>query len=125
MNSEAATSCFLVTAIHVLTGLADGIDHLIQRNHELAIPGEGEIRGGDGFYGTHAIALNTGHLHQATNRVAGQSKAMLHRNLGSILDLTWASSHGGGEPGSGHRCRGTHFALATYLGARDGCIHLK
>ena len=43
MDCEAATSCFLVTAIHVLTGLADSVDHLIERNHELAISGEGEI----------------------------------------------------------------------------------
>ena len=43
MNGEAATSCFLVTAIHVLTCLADGIDDLIERDHKLTIPSEGEI----------------------------------------------------------------------------------
>ena len=39
MNSEAATRCFLVTAIHVFSCFPDGIDHLIERDHELTISG--------------------------------------------------------------------------------------
>ena len=39
MNGEAATRCFLVTAIHVFSCFPDGIDHLIERDHELTISG--------------------------------------------------------------------------------------
>ena len=92
MNCQSTAGGFLVAAVHVLPGFSHCIDHLIQRDHELTVSCECEIRRGDGFNRPHAIAFDAGHLYQATNRITGQSEAVFYGDLCRILDLSRAAA---------------------------------
>ena len=49
---------------------------------------------------------------------------VLERDFCGVFDTRIAGAHGGGQPGSRHRCGGADFSLATDFRARDGGVAL-
>ena len=82
-----------------------------------AVTTQRHTRGINCLHCAHGITFYTGNLHQAANRVTGQSKIMLHGDLGGIFDLLGrAASHLGQGPGR-HRTGRTDFTLTTHFSA--------
>ncbi len=52
-----------------------------------AVPAHGQARGVDGLVRTHGIAFDAGNLHEARDRIAGESQIVFHADLGRVLDL--------------------------------------
>ena len=46
----------------------------------------GHAAGVDGLDRAHGVALDTGNLHQAADRVAGHAEVVFHADLGGVLD---------------------------------------
>ena len=90
VNCQPTAGGLFVLVLHVATGIAHRLDHLIQRNKVLTRPSQCHARSTDRLDRTHRIALDTGHLHKAPNGVTGQTKVVLHGNLSCILNLFWA-----------------------------------
>lgn len=53
----------------------------------LAVAAQGHLRRVDGLHRGDRVALDTGHLDQPANRVAGQPEVVFQTDLGSVLDL--------------------------------------
>ena len=90
----------------------------------LATATQGHPRGTDRLHRTHRIPLNTGHLHQATDRVTGQAEVMFHCNFCSVLYLSRGAAEGIGQGARRHRAGRADLSLAADLGARDGGVDL-
>ena len=90
----------------------------------LAVAAHGHALGVDRLDRAHRVALDTGDLHQAADRIAGQAEIVLHADLGGVLDLVDRAAERRGEAAGGHRAGHADFALATDLGARDRGIFL-
>ena len=113
IHCQPAPGSFLVLGFHIRAGVAHGLDDLVERYKVGSIPAQGHARGIDGLHGSHGVAFNTGHLHQPTDRVTGETEIMLHGDLCRILDLPGCTAiHFSQCPGS-HRTGRTHFTLAT------------
>ena len=65
-------------------------------------PAQGHSRRTDSLYGTHRIAFDTGNLYEAAYRVTGESKVVLHRDLGGIFYLLRRSPQRIRESTCGH-----------------------
>src|SRR5580698_1726306 len=94
VHCQAAEESLFIYAAHVEAGLSHGADDLVQGDAVLAVAMHGETRGVDGLHRTHGVALDTGDLHQATHRIAGEPQVVLHADLGGVLDLRIAAAHG-------------------------------
>src|ERR1700759_5334883 len=87
IHREPAERRLLVFRLHVGAGLAHGGDDLIERDFVAAVALEGERSGGDSLDGAESVALDTGDLHEAADRIAGHAEMMLHADFGGVFDL--------------------------------------
>ena len=85
-----------------MASLPHGLNHGVKRDVVCAVAAQRHSSGIDGFYGSHGVALDAGDLHEAANRVAGESKIVLHADLGGILDLPWPSTERSRESSRSH-----------------------
>src|SRR5262245_11994089 len=78
VHGEAAARSFLVLGLHVRTGLAHGLDDLVEGHVVRAITAQRHARHVDGLGGTDGIAFDAGDLHEPAHRIAGEAEVMLH-----------------------------------------------
>ena len=80
-----------------------GLDHVVEADFRLArVAVQRELRGCDGFHRAHGIAFDAGDLHQAFDRVAGESEVVFHRDLGGHHHLLRIAAQPFGQ------CTGRH-----------------
>ena len=63
------------------------------------------------------ITFNTGYLHQASHRVAGQAKVVLYADLSGILGLDWGATKYLAQRSGRHGAGGANLSLAANFGA--------
>src|SRR5690348_17699547 len=103
VHRESAATGFLVLVLHVAAGVAHGLDDLVERHAVFAVALHRHALGVDGLDRTHGVALDAGDLHQATDRVAGESEVVFHADLGGVLDLVHAATERCRERTGRHR----------------------
>src|ERR671921_189676 len=113
VERQPATGGLLVLVLHVRTGLAHGLDRLVQRDVVPAVTAHGQPGGGDGLDRAHGVALDARDLHQPADGVAGESEVVLDADLGSVLPLLRRPADHLGEAGGGHGARRADLALAA------------
>src|SRR5690606_18470579 len=87
VHRQAAAAGFLVLVLHVVAGLAHGLDDLVEGDLVGPVAAHGHAAGVDRLDRAHGVALDAGDLHQPADRVAGQAEVVLHADLGGVLDL--------------------------------------
>src|SRR5918998_953652 len=87
VEGQPAAGGLLVLVLHVRTGLAHGLDRLVQGHVVAAVAADGHPCGGDRLDGADRVALDAGDLHQAADRVAGQAEVVLDADLRCVLHL--------------------------------------
>ena len=121
---QSAEAGLLVEGRQVVARLLHHVDHSVKAYAVRAV-GKGRIEvavqrpeGGVG------VALDTGYLYHAAYGVAGHAEVMLQRHLGGVFYLGERTAEQVAGRGRRHGASCAHFALATDLGPRDGCILL-
>src|SRR3546814_9061858 len=71
----------------VLAGASHRFDHLIERDDMLPIAPKRERSGVDRLDRSERVALDTRHLDETSNGIAGHAEMVLHRDLSGIFDL--------------------------------------
>src|SRR5919205_4338430 len=102
VEGQPATSGLLVLVLHVRTGLAHGLDRLVQGDVVPAVTAHGHAGGGDGLDRADSVALDARDLHQPADRVAGEAEVVLDADLGGVLHLLRRPADHLGEAGGGH-----------------------
>src|ERR687890_1389717 len=125
VERQPATGGFLVLVLHVRTGLAHGLDRLVQRDVVPAVAADGHAGRGDGLDRADGVALDAGDLHQPADRVAGEPEVVLDADLRGVLPLLGAAPDHLGEAGGGHGAGRADLALAADLRAGDGGVLLE
>src|ERR671917_1071664 len=87
VERQPATGGLLVLVLHVRTGLAHGLDRLVQRDVVPAVAADGHASRGDGLDRADGVALDARDLHQPPDRVAGEAEVVLDADLGGVLHL--------------------------------------
>src|SRR4051794_37016588 len=77
VERETAAGGLLVLVLHVRTGLAHGLDRLVQGDVVPTVATDGHARGGDGLDRADGVALDARDLHQPADRVAGEAEVVL------------------------------------------------
>src|SRR4249919_230875 len=98
VHGEPAARGFLVLFLHVATGVAHRLDHLVERDAVLAVAAQCHARGIDRLHRAHRVALDAGDLHQAADRIASQAEVVLHADLGGVLHLPERTAERGRQP---------------------------
>ncbi len=78
----------------------------------------------DGFHRTHRVALDTGHLHQTADRVAGQAEVVFHADFRSVLDLLHAAAEHFAQGAGRHRTSHADLTLTADFGAGNRSVFL-
>jgi hypothetical protein len=73
VDGQAAASRLLVLDLHVRAGLPHGLDHLVQGDEVPPVAAQREPGRGDRLDARDGVALDARDLHQATDRIAGET----------------------------------------------------
>src|SRR5687768_2551082 len=119
VERQPATGGLLVLVLHVRTGLAHGLDRLVQRDVVPAVAADGHAGRGDGLDRADGVALDAGDLHQPADRVAGEPEVVLDADLGGVLHLLRRPADHLGQAGGGHGAGRADLALAAHLRTGD------
>src|SRR4051812_2163539 len=119
VDRQTAARRFLVLGLHVRARLAHGLDDLVERDVVRAVAAQRHARDVDGFGRADRISFNAGDLHEAADRIAGESEVVLHGDFRRVLDLAHRTAEHRGERRGRHRAGHAHLALAADLGAGD------
>jgi len=87
VEGQTSQAGFLVSGLHVETGLVHGCDDLVEGDLVVAGFVHGHTGGVDGFDCAHAVAFNAGDLDEAADGVAGHPEIVFHGDLGGMFDL--------------------------------------
>src|SRR4051794_41057121 len=101
----------LVLVLHVRTGLAHGLDRLVQRDVVPTVPPHRHAGGGDGLDRADGVALDARDLHEPPDRVAGEAQVVLDADLRGVLHLLRRPAEHLGQAGRGHRAGRAHLPL--------------
>src|SRR5687768_8382986 len=93
IDREAAEAGLLVALVHVETGAAHRLDHLVEADAMRAVADQSEARRLYRLDRADGVALDARHLDEAADRIAGQAEIVLHADLGGILDLRGRAAH--------------------------------
>jgi hypothetical protein len=113
VQSQPASSRFLVFRAHIGAGLAHGLDRSIQRHPMLAVAANRQPRCRNCLDRRDGIALDSWNLDEPTDGIAGEPEIVLQTDLGGVLHLIRSAAKQFGE-GSGRHCTGrSDLTLAT------------
>ncbi len=119
---KATVGGLAIFFVHVLAGPVHGGDNLVKRDLAGCKQEAGEIDRADGTHGRDGVSLDTGDLHQAVHRVAGETEVVRHGDLRRVLDLVDVQTVKGGERRSRHGTGASDFRLAAAFRAGDAGV---
>src|SRR3546814_1140654 len=90
----------------------------------LPIAPQRERSGVDRLNRSERVALDTRHLEETSNGIAGHAGMVLHRDLSGIFDLRIGCAHGSRQSGCRHRAGRADLALTADLGPGNGRVEL-
>src|SRR5918998_2447324 len=125
VDSETTARGLLVLVLHVRTGVAHGLDRLVERDELFAVTTHSHPGGGDRLDRSHGISLDTGDLHEAADGVAGEPEIVLDTDLRRVLHLVRRTAQDLGEAGRRHRARRPDLSLAAHLCPGDRGVLLE
>ena len=112
--------------VHILRRFPHRLDDLVEMDFGLArVAIQSDIGRRDSFDGPHAIALDTGYLHQPLDGVASEAQVVFHGDFCGHQGLVGAAAQPFGKRCCRHGRRHSDFCLAAAHGCGDGRPLLK
>src|SRR5690606_28049180 len=121
---QSAAAGFLVLVLHVVAGLAHGLDDLVEGDLVGPVAAHRHAAGVDRLDRAHGVALDAGDLHRPGDRVAGRAEVARHAGLGGVRERARGAANGRGQPCGGRRAGDGDVALAADRGAGEGGVLL-
>src|SRR3954470_17062497 len=123
-HRETTPRRLFVLRQHVAPGLAHRFDDTIERYTVLAVAAQCHSRRVDRLHRRHRAAFDARHLHEPADRIARETKVVLHPYLRRHFDLWHASAKHFSERPGRHRASDADFALTADFRAGDRRVAL-
>ncbi len=121
---QPALACLLVQRRDVVSCLFHHVYDFVER-HAVSAVREGRVQVGvECARGREGVAFYARYLYEAAYGVACHAELVFKPHLGGILYLRRAASEQLARRCGSHRAGHSHFALASHVGSRDGCVLL-